>query len=42
VIFYGMGNHEDVDGDLDSIKLKIHNFQHNKTIPRIIWNTRKR
>jgi hypothetical protein len=27
VIFYGMGNHEDVDGDLDSIKLRIHSFQ---------------
>ena len=25
--FHGMGNNEDVDGDLDFIKLKIPNFQ---------------
>ena len=25
--FHGMGNYEDVDGDLDTIKLKIPNFQ---------------
>ena len=25
--FHGMGNYEDVDVDLDSIKLKIPNFQ---------------
>jgi hypothetical protein len=27
VNFHGMGNYEDVDGDLDTIKLKIPNFQ---------------
>jgi hypothetical protein len=27
VNFYGMGNYEDMDGDLNSIKLKIPNFQ---------------
>jgi hypothetical protein len=27
VNFHGMGNNEDVDGDLDFIKLKIPNFQ---------------
>jgi len=25
--FYNVGNHDDVDGDLDSIKLKIPNLQ---------------
>jgi hypothetical protein len=27
VNFRGMGNYEDVDGDLDTIKVKILNFQ---------------
>jgi hypothetical protein len=27
VNFYGMGNYEDMDRDLNSIKLKIPNFQ---------------
>jgi hypothetical protein len=27
VNFYGRGNYENVDGNLDSIKLIIHNFQ---------------
>jgi hypothetical protein len=27
VNFYGIGNYEDVDGDLNSMKLKIPNFQ---------------
>jgi hypothetical protein len=30
VNLHGMGNYKDVDGDLDSIKLKIPNFQHKK------------
>jgi len=27
VNFHGMGNYKDIDGELDSIKLKIPNFQ---------------
>jgi hypothetical protein len=40
VNFQGMGNYEDMDGDLDTIKLKIPNFQ-SKKIPRLIWSGRK-
>jgi len=41
VNFRGMGTYEDMDGDLDTIKLKIPNFKV-KTIPRLIWSGRKR
>jgi hypothetical protein len=36
-----MDTYEDMDGDLDTIKLKIPNFKV-KTIPRLIWSGRKR
>jgi hypothetical protein len=32
VNFRGMGNYEDVDGDINSIKLKIPNFQGKNTL----------
>jgi hypothetical protein len=41
VNFCGMDTYEDMDGDLDTIKLKIPNFKV-KTIPRLIWSGRKR
>jgi hypothetical protein len=41
VNFCGMGTYEDMDGDLDTIKLKIPNFKV-KTILRLIWSGKKR
>ena len=41
VNFRGMGNYEEMDGDFDTVKLKISIFQ-GKMIPRLIWSGRKR
>jgi len=41
VNFCGMGTYKDMDGDLDTIKLKFLTFKV-KTIPRLIWSGRKR
>jgi hypothetical protein len=41
VNFHGMGTYKDMDGDLDTIKLKFLTFKV-KTIPRLIWSGRKR
>jgi len=41
VNFHGMGNYEDMDEDLDTIKLKISNFQ-GKNNPEAYWNGTKR
>jgi len=38
--FQNYWHHDEVDGDLDFIKLKIPNFKV-KTIPRLIWSRRK-
>jgi hypothetical protein len=35
-----MGNYEDVDGELDSIKLKISNFQGKNNL-KVYWRGRK-
>jgi hypothetical protein len=39
--FRSVGEHADLDGDLDAIKLKIPSFQ-GKKISRHIWSCRKR
>jgi hypothetical protein len=39
--FCSVGGHDDLDGDLDAIKLKIPSFQ-GKNDPRRIWSGRKR
>jgi hypothetical protein len=36
-----MGDYKDMDGDLDTIKLKISNFQ-SKNDPEAYWNGTKR
>jgi hypothetical protein len=41
VNFHGMGDYKDMDGDLDTIKLKISNFQ-SKNDPEAYWNGTKR
>ena len=41
VNFRGIGTYEDMDGELDTIKLKIPNFQ-GKMILMLIWSWRKR